>query len=102
MSPDSRQRRKHTARSRFTEPDFIFSFSLLHFVFLALRSGSNMEMKKRVGLELKNRNPAEVCNINYNRADFNLFSEDVGEGCRLERHDDAENIQRGQTSRFLC
>lgn len=60
-----------------------------------------MEMKKRVTLELKNRNPAEVCNVNYNSADFNLFSEEIGEGCRLERNDDAENIQREQTSSFL-
>lgn len=101
MSLDTRWRRKPTARPRFTEQYFIFSFSLLHFVFLALCSGFNMEMKKRVTLELKNRNPAEVCNVNYNSADFNLFSEEIGEGCRLERNDDAENIQRERTSSFL-
>lgn len=70
---------------------FYFQFSFVILVFSALCSGSNMEMKKRISLELRNRNPAEVCNY----TDFiYLFTEETGEGCGLERHDDAENVQR--------
>ncbi len=48
---------------------FYFQFSFVILVFSALCSGSNMEMKKRISLELRNRNPAEVCNY----TDFHLF-----------------------------
>lgn len=74
MSSGSRWRRKPAARSRFSEPCFIFCFPLL-LPFLGLCSGSNMDMKKRISLELRDRNPAEVCNVKQRGLSF-LLSRD--------------------------